>query len=82
METLHCTLTPAQALTARLSAMPTLYVGLREANAIVKTDTLSVTENGVYNARNGYGYTRVSVNVPIPSNYGLITYNGSYIQVS
>lgn len=82
MEKLKCTLTPINTLTANLTSGATLTANLQQVNAIVKTDVLDVSENGIYNAREGYGYTRVTVNVPIPSNYGLITYNGSIITVS
>ena len=82
MQTLYCTLTAAHSLTAELTSESTLRASMKDVNAIVKTDAISITENGVYNAPGGYGYTRVTVNVPIPSNYGLITYNGSYITVS
>ena len=82
MERITCTLTATPTLKASLTGIPTLHASIREAKAIVKTDELSVTENGTYNARDGYGYTRVTVDVPIPSNYGLITYDGSIITVS
>lgn len=82
MEKITCTLTATPTLKASLTGIPTLHASIREAKAIVKTDELSVTENGTYNAREGYGYTRVTVDVPIPSNYGLITYDGSIITVS
>lgn len=82
MEKLKCTLTPIATLQANLTTKATLSASLQQVNAIVKTDILDVSENGVYKAKDGYGYTKVTVDVPIPSNYGLITYNGSIITVS
>lgn len=82
MEKLKCTLTSIPTLKAKMNSMATLSANLQQVNAIVKTDVLDVSENGIYRANDGYGYTRVTVNVPIPSNYGLITYNGSIITVS
>ena len=43
------------------------------------TGTLAIGENGTYDVS---PYASVDVNVPIPSNYGLITWNGSIITVS
>lgn len=43
------------------------------------TGTLEIRENGTYNVS---PYAEVDVSVPIPSNYGLITWNGSILTVS
>lgn len=82
MVRLNCQLTVAPTLSVALTTQPTLNVSMKEVNAIVKSKAISVTENGTYTAENGYGFSKVTVNVPIPSNYGLITYNGSIITVS
>lgn len=44
-------------------------------------EPLTVTENGTYMAPIG-AYNPVIVDVPIPPNYGLITWNGSVLRVS
>ena len=42
----------------------------------INNQNKTITENGVYTADNGYtGLGVVTVNVPIPEQYGLITYD-------
>lgn len=49
---------------------------------IIDIEPLSITENGTYVAPINKAYSPIIVNVPVPSNYGLITYNGHGITVS
>lgn len=45
-------------------------------DVVINNQNKTITENGVYTAGNGYtGLGVVTVNVPIPEQYGLITYN-------
>lgn len=59
------------------------YVHLSdEQGTHVQVDALNVTANGTYTAPNGHAYSPVTVTVPVPSNYGLVTWDGSVLTVS
>ena len=73
----------AVAVIARGSAEATLKT--LNASAVVDVrrqdakGTLAISENGTYNVAT---FAEVAVDIPIPSNYGLITWDGSTLTVS
>ena len=79
---IKATLSPVTTLKVELTGEHVLSAVLTELDSVIQMEQLNVTENGTYNSVAGRAYNRVVVDVPIPSNYGLITYNGSYLMVS
>lgn len=53
-----------------------------EINKQIVTKEIDIVENGVYLPPSGTAYSKVTVDVPVPSDYGLIRYNGYEINIS
>lgn len=70
-----------------MPSAPVVGVALKtiHTKAVINTSVapavgeIHIFQNGVYDVAR---YETAEVNVPIPSNYGLVTYNGSIITIS
>ena len=77
VETLKCVLSPVETLNGKLDVpitlIPDIYEGPIEFTPSEEEQVINIAEK--------YSNESITIN-PIPSNYGLITYNGQIITIS